>query len=64
MTSYLAWRVEVGLKKTCELSFMLPGHTCFSPDRFFGLIKKKYRRTDVSGIELAKVVEESTQGGL
>ena len=36
MTSYLAWRVMVGLNKSCELCFMLPGHTKFSPDRFFG----------------------------
>ena len=64
MTSYLAWRVAVGLSKSCELSFMLPGHTRFSPDRFFGLIKRKYKHSDVSSlIELARIVEESTQGG-
>ena len=38
MVSYLAWRVMVGLNKSCELNFMIPGHTKFSPDRFFGLI--------------------------
>ena len=43
---------------------MLPGHTKFSPDRFFGLIKRNYRRTNVSSLaEIVKVVEESTQGG-
>ena len=64
MTSYLAWRVAIGLNKSCELSFMLPGHTRFSPDRFFGLIKRRYRRTDVSSlIEIAQLVEESTTGG-
>lgn len=61
MTSYLAWRVMVGLSKSCELSFMLPGHTKFSPDR---LIKRKYRRTKVSSLaEIAKFVEGSTIGG-
>lgn len=61
MVSYLAWRVAVGLNKSCELNFMLVGHTRFSPDRFFGLIKKKYRRTRVSSLtEIAEVVEKST----
>ena len=41
MVGYLAWRVMVGLSKSCELSFMIPGHTWFSPGRFFGLIKRK-----------------------
>ena len=64
MTSYLTWRVTTGRSKSCELNFMLPGHTKFSPDRFFGLIKRNYRRTDVSSLaEIVKVVEESTQGG-
>ena len=27
MVFYLAWRVMVGLNKSCELSFMIPGHT-------------------------------------
>ena len=64
MVSYLAWRVIVGLNKSCELSFMLPGHTQFSPDRFFGLTKRKYRRTKVSSlVEIREVVETSTTGG-
>ena len=43
ITSYLAWRVRVCLNHSCELNFMIPGHTKFSPDRgFFGLIKRKY----------------------
>ena len=64
MTSYLAWRVTTGRSKSCELNFMLPGHTKFSPDRFFGLLKRNYRHTGVSPLaEIVKVVEESTQGG-
>lgn len=43
MVWYLAWRVTVGLSKVCELNFMIPGHRRFSPDRFFGLIKRKFR---------------------
>ena len=61
MVFYLAWRVMVGLNKSCELSFMIPGHTRFSPDRF---IKRKYRRTKLSSLtEIAEVVEGSTNGG-
>ena len=64
MTSYLVWRVTTGRSKSFELNFMLPGHTKFSPDQFFGLIKMNYRRTDVSSLaEIVKIVEESTQGG-
>ena len=62
--SYLAWRVMVGQSKSCELSFMLPGHTKFSLDRFFGLIKRQYRRTKVSSLaEIAELVSNSTIGG-
>ena len=54
----------VDMNASCELSFMIPGHTKFSPDRFFGLIKRKYRKTRLSSLsEIAKVVEESTRGG-
>ncbi len=54
----------MGLNEACELNFMIPGNTKFSPDRFFGLIKRKYRRTNLSSLaEIAKVVETSTAGG-
>lgn len=40
---------------------MIPGHTKFSPDRFFGMIKQKYRRTKVDSLtQLAEVVTSST----
>ena len=40
---------------------MLVGHTKFSPDRFFGLIKKTYRLSTVSTInELERVVQRSS----
>jgi len=61
MVWYLAWRVSVGLNKSCNLNFMLVGHTRFSPDCYFGLIKRKYRRTRVSSLkEIVEVVEHST----
>ena len=47
---YLLWRVMTGRHLTAELSFVLVGHTKFAPDRFFGLIKKRYRRSCVDTI--------------
>lgn len=34
---YLAWRTLVTRHKAIQISFMLPGHTKFAPDWFFGL---------------------------
>ena len=49
-----------GLHKEITLSFIVPGHTKFSPDWCFGLLKKRYRRTKVSGLtDLVTVVNES-----
>ena len=60
MVQYLMWRVLTGLHQTIKLHFMLTGHTKFSPDACFGLIKRKFRRTEVSSLDdLARVVEES-----
>ena len=61
MIEYLAWRVITGLSTSCELSFMIAGHTKFSPDRFFGLIKRKYHRTKIDSLsQLATMVNSST----
>ena len=57
---YLSWRVLKGQNPTIRLKFMIPGHTKFAPDRFFGLIKRLYRRTCVS--TLADVRNSTTQG--
>ena len=46
MMWYLAWRVITGQHDTIQLNFMLPGHTKFRPDSYFGLFKKYYRRQD------------------
>ncbi len=54
------WRVLVGLHVEITLLFLPVGHTKFSPDWCFGLLKKKFRRSVVSSLdELARVVEES-----
>ncbi|KAH3749692.1 hypothetical protein DPMN_184198 [Dreissena polymorpha] len=40
---YLLWRVLVGLHRNITLSFMLVGHTKFTPDWHFGILKSKWR---------------------
>ena len=61
MVQYLMWRVLTGLHQSIHLHFMIAGHTKFSPDACFGLIKRKLCRTNVSSLDdLARVVEEST----
>jgi predicted transcriptional regulator len=44
---YLMYRVFAGLHDKIELSFLVVGHTKFSPDAFFGLIKRLYRRAQI-----------------
>ncbi|KAL5484206.1 hypothetical protein EMCRGX_G020665 [Ephydatia muelleri] len=46
MLWYLAWRVITGQHDRVELNFMLPGHTKFVPDSYFGIFKKHYRQQD------------------
>ena len=49
-----------GKQESIQLSFMLVGHTKFSPDRFFSLFKV-YRHLTVSTLtEIANLVEKST----
>ena len=60
MVHYLLWRVMTGQHDQITLSFMTPGHTKFSPDWCFGLLKKRYRRTKVGGLnDLIDVVNQS-----
>ena len=60
MMQYLMWRVLTGLHQSISLHFIITGHTKFSPDACFGLVKRKFRRTDVRSLDdLARVVEES-----
>ena len=57
---YLCWRVLVGLSDSITLFFMVAGHTKFSPDRSFGLLKKEFRKTAVNTLsDIAAVVTRS-----
>jgi len=64
MIMYLAWRIANNLHDKITYSFMVAGHTKFTPDGFFGLFKLKLRYSEVDDMEdLIKVVKESTTGG-
>ena len=57
---YLAWHVLSGLNKSITLSFLIVGHTKFSPDWCFGLFKQAYRRTKIGCLDdIVRVVERS-----
>ena len=59
---YLAWRVLTGLSREIELSFLRVGHTKFSPDWCFGLLKRTYKRTKVGCLDdIVRVVETSAE---
>ena len=60
MVHYLAWRVMTGLHRNITLSFLVVGHTKFSPDWCFGLFKKKFRVTKVGSLtDIERVVDDS-----
>ena len=42
---YYFWRVMSGLHEEINYNFLLPGHTKFSPDWCFGLLKQKTQKT-------------------
>lgn len=49
----------VGLHKKITLSFLIVGHTKFSPDWCFGLIKCQFQQTSVSCLaDIATVVDQ------
>ena len=48
--AYLMWKVLTGRHKQITLSFLIVGHTKFSPDTCFGMIKRLYKRTFVGSV--------------
>ena len=58
---YYLWRVMTGLHHAIEYNLLLAGHTKFSPDWCFGLVKQKTRKTFISLLfDVTRAVEEST----
>ena len=65
MVHYLIWRVMVGLHKRIVLSFLIVGHTKFSPDWYFGLLKQRFHHTKVGCLaDLERVVNESAEANV
>ncbi|XP_035826079.1 uncharacterized protein LOC106011983 [Aplysia californica] len=65
MMNYLLWRVMTGRHRSIKMSFLITGHTKFSPDWCFGLFKKRLRRTKVDSMQcIAAVVESSSTSNL
>ena len=65
MLHYLIWRVMVGLHKRINLSFLIVGHTKFSPDWCFGLLKRRFRRTKVGCLaDMERVVDDSAEANV
>ncbi|RUS90967.1 hypothetical protein EGW08_001271 [Elysia chlorotica] len=60
MVQYLQWRCLTGRHTQIQLSFLLTGHTKFSPDAGFGLLKRKFRRTRVDCLDDIKNVVDSS----
>jgi hypothetical protein len=58
---YFMRRILTGRSKSITYSYLPVGHTKFSPDWCFGLLKKKYCRTEVNCLDdIAQVVERSS----
>ncbi len=62
MIWYLAWRAMSDRHTEITLSFLVVGHTKFSPDWYFGLIKRLYRRTKLGSLQaIDQVVNKSAK---
>ena len=60
MMYYLMWRVLTGQHQQITLSFLPVGHTKFFPDAGFGMLKRKFRVTNVGCLnDIATVVQKS-----
>nr|KAG5697526.1 hypothetical protein BaRGS_019480 [Batillaria attramentaria] len=59
---YMAWRTLRALHSEITVNFMPAGHTKFAPDWCFGLLKRRFRLSEVHCLQdLCNVVETSTK---
>ena len=59
---YFMWRVLTGLNDEITISFLPVGHTKFSSDWGFGLLKQKFKKTFVGCLDdIVRVVNQSAK---
>lgn len=64
LVRYLQWRVDCGKNDTISVNFLLTGHTKFTPDRHFGVLKSKYAVAIIDCFgDVVKCVNESSRAG-
>ena len=57
---YMMYRILCGLHDEIKISFLPVGHTKFSPDWCFGLLKRHYKRTKVGCLDdIVRAVNDS-----
>ncbi len=62
---YLLWRTLNGLHEKITLSFMVKGHTKFSPDGYFGLFKIQYQKKNIDWIgDVVECVREASSNSI
>lgn len=62
---YWCWRVIHGLHENVKYSFLMAGHTKFSPDWCFGLMNQKLRGTFISSLfDILEANDKSTLSGV
>lgn len=62
MMWYLLWRVMTEQHEEITLSFLIAGHTKFSPDGGFGLFKRKFKQSEIHCLkDIVEAVESSSK---
>ena len=65
MLQYLLWHVMKERHRKITLSFLVAGHTKFSPDWCFGMLKKCFRRSKVDCLDdIVQVAKNSSTAGI
>jgi hypothetical protein len=62
LVHFLLWCIATHVLDHVEVKFLVKGHTKFSPDGGFGMIKKHYRRATLYTIDqVAQAINQSTE---
>ncbi|CAG8742389.1 2949_t:CDS:2, partial [Acaulospora morrowiae] len=49
--AFYCWLVLISMFDTIELNFMIPGHTKFICDKYFGLLKAYYKKSVINTVD-------------